>query len=150
MRSAYARSNELGKVYMTLSMFILVLWWGYPIVWGLAEGSNTISIKAEARSRNTVFILLLEAGALATLHTSISAEAEALNRGPHLGTGSTSACSGVIASCLESAPLPAQVCLAQHAAGMLHAHAMAVTPGRGNRVPWHMACYAPHDRCISG
>ena len=52
MRSAYARSNELGKVYMTLSMFILVLWWGYPIVWGLAEGSNTISIKAEARALN--------------------------------------------------------------------------------------------------
>lgn len=50
VRSAYARSNELGKVYMVLSMFILVLWWGYPVVWGLAEGSNTISIKAEARA----------------------------------------------------------------------------------------------------
>ena len=49
MRSAYARSNELGRLYTVLSMFILVLWWGYPVVWGLAEGSNTISIKAEAR-----------------------------------------------------------------------------------------------------
>ena len=48
MRAAYARSAELGKLYTVLSMFILVLWWGYPIVWGLAEGSNTISIKAEA------------------------------------------------------------------------------------------------------
>ncbi|KAK9834321.1 hypothetical protein WJX81_006955 [Elliptochloris bilobata] len=47
MKSAYARSNELGKLYTTMSMFILVLWWGYPIVWGLAEGSNTISVKAE-------------------------------------------------------------------------------------------------------
>ena len=49
MRSAYARSNELGRLYTVLSTFILALWWGYPIVWGLAEGSNTISIKAEAR-----------------------------------------------------------------------------------------------------
>nr|AHH02116.1 protein 118 [synthetic construct] len=47
-RAAFLRSKKIGGVYSILSLYLLALWWIYPIAWGLAEGSNTISSKAEA------------------------------------------------------------------------------------------------------
>lgn len=44
------RSPSLLKYYWGFSIYLLVLWLGYPIVWGLAEGSNTITADAEAAS----------------------------------------------------------------------------------------------------
>ena len=45
--SARRRSPRMGTVYTALTLYLLMIWWGYPIVWGLAEGSNTITIDAE-------------------------------------------------------------------------------------------------------
>ena len=47
MKAAYIRGGGTAKVYAGLATYLSVLWWGYPIVWGLAEGSNTISSDAE-------------------------------------------------------------------------------------------------------
>ena len=47
MRSAMARGGGISKVYAGLAAYLSVLWWGYPIVWGLAEGANVISSDAE-------------------------------------------------------------------------------------------------------
>ena len=47
MRSAMARGGGIAKVYAGLAAYLSVLWWGYPIVWGLAEGANLISSDAE-------------------------------------------------------------------------------------------------------
>ncbi|KAI9789636.1 MAG: hypothetical protein M1835_001530 [Candelina submexicana] len=46
-RSAFARGGGVYKVYVGMAVYLSILWWGYPIVWGLAEGSNTISSDAE-------------------------------------------------------------------------------------------------------
>ena len=45
--SARRRGAKVGLVYTGLTLYLLLLWWGYPIVWGLAEGSNTITVDAE-------------------------------------------------------------------------------------------------------
>lgn len=47
MRSAMARGGGVSKVYAGLAAYLSILWWGYPIVWGLAEGANVISSDAE-------------------------------------------------------------------------------------------------------
>lgn len=47
MKAAFSRGGGISKVYAGLAAYLAVLWWGYPIVWGLAEGSNTISSDAE-------------------------------------------------------------------------------------------------------
>jgi bacteriorhodopsin len=41
------RSSKLASWYIFLSVYLMVLFCLYPIVWGLAEGSNTIAIVAE-------------------------------------------------------------------------------------------------------
>lgn len=50
MRAAMARGGGISKVYAGLAAYLSVLWWGYPIVWGLAEGANVISSDAEVTS----------------------------------------------------------------------------------------------------
>ncbi len=47
MRSAMARGGGISKVYAGMAAYLTILWWGYPIVWGLAEGANVISSDAE-------------------------------------------------------------------------------------------------------
>ena len=47
MRSAMARGGGISKVYAGMAAYLAILWWGYPIVWGLAEGANVISSDAE-------------------------------------------------------------------------------------------------------
>lgn len=59
MRSAMARGGGIAKVYAGLAAYLSVLWWGYPIVWGLAEGANVISSDAEVTT-STQHILLLD------------------------------------------------------------------------------------------
>jgi hypothetical protein len=44
---ARLRSSKLASWYIFLSVYLMVLFCLYPIVWGLAEGSNTIAIVAE-------------------------------------------------------------------------------------------------------
>lgn len=36
---------------MFFTAYLVILWCAYPVVWGLAEGSNTISVTAEVRER---------------------------------------------------------------------------------------------------
>lgn len=48
IRSAFGRGRSLGAVYTGLAIMLFITWWGYPIVWGFAEGSNFISVDAEA------------------------------------------------------------------------------------------------------
>lgn len=40
---------QVTGLYMGLAAYLAILWFGYPIVWGLAEGSDTISVTAEVR-----------------------------------------------------------------------------------------------------
>lgn len=50
LASARNRSPTLVKLYAGFAIYLAILWFGYPIVWGLAEGSNTITSDAEAAS----------------------------------------------------------------------------------------------------
>lgn len=47
IKFARRRSPRIALLYTGLTGYLLTLWWGYPIVWGLAEGSNTITVDAE-------------------------------------------------------------------------------------------------------
>ena len=58
MRSAMARGGGVSKVYAGLAAYLTILWWGYPIVWGLAEGANVISSDAEVTSHLSTHIWL--------------------------------------------------------------------------------------------
>lgn len=49
-RYAFKRSRQIGWLYLGLAIYLNLLWFGYPVVWGLAEGSNTISEDAEIAS----------------------------------------------------------------------------------------------------
>lgn len=49
IKFARRRSPRIALLYTGLTGYLLTLWWGYPIVWGLAEGSNTITVDAEVR-----------------------------------------------------------------------------------------------------
>jgi bacteriorhodopsin len=44
---AYSKSDDLGKVYTTLTSSLLVLWWIYPIVWLFTEGKTKLSSDKE-------------------------------------------------------------------------------------------------------
>jgi bacteriorhodopsin len=46
-RYAFQRDRALGRLYMFFASYLVILWFCYPVVWGLAEGSNTISVTAE-------------------------------------------------------------------------------------------------------
>ncbi len=50
IRGAYSRGKALGSFYTALALLLFITWWGYPIVWGFAEGSNYISVDAEVGS----------------------------------------------------------------------------------------------------
>ncbi len=47
VRGANARGPAIGKLYSFLAFYLVFFWFGYPIVWGLAEGGNAISSTAE-------------------------------------------------------------------------------------------------------
>ena len=47
MRSAMRRGGPASRIYAGLAAYLSILWWGYPIVAGLAEYGNTISSDAE-------------------------------------------------------------------------------------------------------
>ena len=51
VRGANARGPAIGKLYSFLAFYLVFWWFGYPIVWGLAEGGNRISSTAEASPR---------------------------------------------------------------------------------------------------
>eukprot|EP00878_Enallax_costatus_P044963 GHUV01053776.1.p1 GENE.GHUV01053776.1~~GHUV01053776.1.p1 ORF type:complete len:107 (-),score=3.25 GHUV01053776.1:36-356(-) len=48
-RYAFQRDSQLGRLYIFFAGYLVILWCCYPVVWGLAEGSNTISVTAEVR-----------------------------------------------------------------------------------------------------
>ncbi len=47
MKYAFLRGKSIGTLYAGLATLLFVSWWGYPVVWGFAEGSNYISVDAE-------------------------------------------------------------------------------------------------------
>ncbi|KAK9798164.1 hypothetical protein WJX73_003251 [Symbiochloris irregularis] len=47
-RGRVTGNAKLPMVYFGLSAYLLMVWWGYPIVWGFCEGSNYASVNAEA------------------------------------------------------------------------------------------------------
>ncbi|BDA40368.1 Opsin-1 [Coccomyxa sp. Obi] len=48
MKGARARGAQITGLYTGLAGFLCIVWFGYPIVWGFAEGSDTITVTAEA------------------------------------------------------------------------------------------------------
>lgn len=48
MRGVRAQNAPLARTYMGLAAYLAILWFGYPIVWGFAEGACVISVSAEA------------------------------------------------------------------------------------------------------
>lgn len=51
------RDATLGTSYTFLALWLIVLWAIYPIIWGLCEGSNTISVNAEIVSYGILDVL---------------------------------------------------------------------------------------------
>ena len=51
IKHAYMRGKGIGTFYTGLSLLLFITWWGYPIVWGFAEGANFISVDAEVGVR---------------------------------------------------------------------------------------------------
>jgi len=45
--AAFALGNDVGKAYTTSAWVLAVLWFTYPIIWGLADGGNVISTDSE-------------------------------------------------------------------------------------------------------
>lgn len=43
----FAFAAQVPGLYFGLAAYLGLLWFGYPIVWGLAEGSDYISVTAE-------------------------------------------------------------------------------------------------------
>ncbi|CAL8467344.1 g6881 [Coccomyxa elongata] len=48
MKGARARGGQVTGLYTGLAAFLGLVWFGYPIVWGFAEGSDNITVTAEA------------------------------------------------------------------------------------------------------
>jgi bacteriorhodopsin len=46
-RTVQARGAKVGKLFGSLSVFTLVLWTAYPIVWGIADGARKVSVNTE-------------------------------------------------------------------------------------------------------
>lgn len=49
-RYAMRRDKKLGSIYLGLSLYLMFLFCLYPVVWGLCEGRNIITMTAEAAS----------------------------------------------------------------------------------------------------
>ena len=47
IKYAFLRGKSIGIFYTGLALLLFVTWWGYPVVWGFAEGANFISVDAE-------------------------------------------------------------------------------------------------------
>jgi bacteriorhodopsin len=46
-RTVQARGAKVGKLFGSLSLFTLVLWTAYPIVWGIADGARKVTVDTE-------------------------------------------------------------------------------------------------------
>lgn len=46
-RTVQARGAKVGKLFGSLSLFTLILWTAYPIVWGIADGARKVSVDTE-------------------------------------------------------------------------------------------------------
>jgi len=46
-QSAHAKGSTVSKFYTSITVYTLVLWTAYPIIWALADGSRRISVDAE-------------------------------------------------------------------------------------------------------
>ncbi|KAK9865530.1 hypothetical protein WJX84_007493 [Apatococcus fuscideae] len=47
IKYAFLRGRSIGIFYTGLATLLFITWWGYPVVWGFAEGANFISVDAE-------------------------------------------------------------------------------------------------------
>jgi bacteriorhodopsin len=91
-----ARSPGIGMLYNGLAVYLITLWMIYPIIWALAEGSNTIAVDAEIACygaldllTKVVFgtILLMTVGRFSTpMETMMGTKAAAMD-GPGVGAG---------------------------------------------------------------
>lgn len=39
-KTAYLRSDRVGQLFVAISVYTVLLWTAYPIIWALAEGTN--------------------------------------------------------------------------------------------------------------
>jgi bacteriorhodopsin len=46
-RAAITRSATVGKFFTAISLYTIVIWVLYPIVWALGEGTQRISVNSE-------------------------------------------------------------------------------------------------------
>jgi len=46
-KTSNLRSERVGKAFLGLSIYTVILWTAYPIVWALAEGSNYMTSDSE-------------------------------------------------------------------------------------------------------
>lgn len=47
-KHALALGPEISKTYTTVGVYLIFLWFLYPIAWGLSEGGNVIAPDSEA------------------------------------------------------------------------------------------------------
>jgi len=46
-QEAFAKSNKVGKFFAAISLYTLVLWTAYPIIWGVADGARILNVNQE-------------------------------------------------------------------------------------------------------
>ena len=46
-RAAIARNAKVGRMFSAISLYTIIVWSMYPIVWALGEGTQRISVNAE-------------------------------------------------------------------------------------------------------
>jgi bacteriorhodopsin len=45
--AARAKGSSLGKFYGSISIYTIVIWLLYPIIWGVADGGRILSVNSE-------------------------------------------------------------------------------------------------------
>ena len=46
-RAAIARNAKVGRMFTAISIYTVIVWSIYPIVWALGEGTQRISVNTE-------------------------------------------------------------------------------------------------------
>jgi len=57
-RAAIARNAKVGRMFTAISVYTIIVWTMYPIVWALGSGTQRISVNTEIIIFAVVCILL--------------------------------------------------------------------------------------------
>ena len=55
-RAAIARNAKVGRLFTAISLYTIIIWTGYPIVWILGEGIQKITVNTEILLYTIVYV----------------------------------------------------------------------------------------------